>query len=309
MIKFDFYKGNLAEIINTVEIFCEKNLKGRRKIAELDNWCKEHIGEFVSSFADVVKATPDKIVKIKNFLDSNNQDGGLEIMMNKLPYNQRGCYIVTSLYEDMDKEAEQLLLSCLNIKVCPYCNRNYIFSGDDVKSCELDHFFPKSKYPIFASSFFNMIPVCPYCNRKKGNQDFYFYPYNPPTETDNLLKFTYKPLGGEYLKKLDELDIELIILDPNYKNQADTLRLRQLYMYHKNLAQEILIKRTVFTDSYINNLVEEFPLIFKEKEDVKKLIYGDSLKNNEYGNEPLSKFKHDIINEIYGDEGNSFASM
>lgn len=36
---------------------------------------------------------------------------------------------------------------------------------------DLDHFFPKEKYPYLAISFYNLIPICKWCNYIKNNDD------------------------------------------------------------------------------------------------------------------------------------------
>lgn len=48
----------------------------------------------------------------------------------------------------------------LDLKTCPYCNRNYTFIVDEESGKlrpELDHFYPKSIYPFLAMSFYNLI--------------------------------------------------------------------------------------------------------------------------------------------------------
>jgi len=60
----------------------------------------------------------------------------------------------------------------LDLKTCPYCNRNYTFLVNDETGKlrpEIDHFYPKSIYPFLAMSFFNLIPSCSICNHTKSN--------------------------------------------------------------------------------------------------------------------------------------------
>lgn len=48
---------------------------------------------------------------------------------------------------------------------------------------DLDHFFPKEKYPYLAINFYNLIPICKWCNYIKNNDDVLddkegiFHPY------------------------------------------------------------------------------------------------------------------------------------
>jgi len=52
------------------------------------------------------------------------------------------------------------LIKKLNLSVCPYCNRNTIYNlkNNTKRTSELDHFYPQSKYPYFALSFYNLVP-------------------------------------------------------------------------------------------------------------------------------------------------------
>lgn len=70
----------------------------------------------------------------------------------------------------------------LGVHYCPYCNAETV--GAAVLRCkdgrvklhhsELDHFFPKSRYPVLALSLYNLIPSCTRCNsRFKGVSDYF----------------------------------------------------------------------------------------------------------------------------------------
>src|ERR1700694_241223 len=66
------------------------------------------------------------------------------------------------------------LATKLNVKTCPYCNRNYTVTVADGKSRvtrpDFDHFFPHKQFPLLALSFYNLIPSCLVCNRPVKHQ-------------------------------------------------------------------------------------------------------------------------------------------
>jgi len=114
----------------------------------------------------------------------------------------------------------------LNVKVCPYCNREYTFRFPIYKSekqnnklkfktdkkilFDFDHFLPKEKYPYLSMSFYNLIPSCSICNsRFKHTIEFdyenYIYPYNENFE--NEIKFKIK------LKRKDNLLLDYFITE------------------------------------------------------------------------------------------------
>lgn len=60
-------------------------------------------------------------------------------------------------------------------KRCPFCGQLLETSGktvSDVPTADLDHFFPKSKYPQFALLPQNLIPTCMECNRIEKHVNF-----------------------------------------------------------------------------------------------------------------------------------------
>jgi hypothetical protein len=70
-----------------------------------------------------------------------------------------------------------------NSKPCPYCNIDTIeviiysdtISNEEKKQAllDLDHFYPRSRFPFLALSFYNLVPSCSKCNsRMKGQKDF-----------------------------------------------------------------------------------------------------------------------------------------
>ena len=86
------------------------------------------------------------------------------------------------LQYDKIKEAAYWLMEKLNVRACPYCNRQYTtvsFTGG-VRPA-FDHYYPKSRAPFLALNLFNLIPACEYCNRKKGEtwtEQELIYPYD-----------------------------------------------------------------------------------------------------------------------------------
>ncbi|MEH7419382.1 HNH endonuclease signature motif containing protein [Neobacillus drentensis] len=96
------------------------------------------------------------------------------------------------------------LVENLGIKVCPYCNRNYINNVPTQKkvkrTSELDHFFSKDKYPFLAMSFFNLVPVCPSCNLLKHKFDVSASPYDFRIPWDDAVRFNYGITDADFLK-------------------------------------------------------------------------------------------------------------
>ena len=301
MIYLDFTKIDSEKREEIVEEFCKKILLGRRKIKDIDDWCKKYLKvnpEKEYKFEDVIKATPEELMKLKKYLDGNYDITDImKEFYSATASDNRRCYIVDTLYEGMNVEAKKKLLESLNVVVCPYCNRNYVYSEEDINTCELDHFLPKDKYPIFAVSFYNLIPVCPVCNRKKSDKMFWFYPHHTSRELD-VVEFSYHVKGSDYLSNLEQIEVDVKVINDYYNDQLKELELKKIYKHHRDIVQDVLKKNQVFSDAYIENFCGEFPEVFSSKKEVEELIYGTPMDAKDYGKRPLTKLTQDIVNEI-----------
>jgi len=191
------------------------------------------------------------------------------------------------------------LVKGLNLKTCPYCNRNYTFVVDSDNGKlrpELDHFYPKSIYPFLAVSFYNLIPSCPICNHTKGNKvkKDLDNPYD--IETNNY-RFTYTPNNIDFTivekekYNFDSFDIELKGNESNIK----LFKLIELYKQHKDIVQELLIKKAYYPESYIEELEKSFRF---SKDEIYRYLLGNYNKEEDLHKRPLSKLIRDISEEL-----------
>lgn len=196
----------------------------------------------------------------------------------------------------------------LNVNVCPYCNRNYtytVISDKELSRPEFDHFYSKDKYPILALSFFNLIPSCHLCNSTlKGTAEFsintYVYPYEE--SLDKHAKFLLTLLTSDFYFKEDGFDIELkpnCSTDKKAQNTIDVFRLNEIYKHHKDIILELIQKAEMYNDSYIDELMKNYEgTLFKNREDLLRLIFGGYITDEEIGKRPLSKLTKDILEQL-----------
>ncbi|MDD2789380.1 MAG: hypothetical protein PHU40_01815 [Sulfurimonas sp.] len=209
------------------------------------------------------------------------------------------------------------LIEDLNLKVCPFCNREYIFKFEDTKQkkarilASLDHFYDKDSYPFLSVSFFNLIPSCTICNSKfKHTKNFYTNQHLHPYEDDfnKKAKFThFFNVANDENKHYSILSKQRINLDlkrvndsdMKTKNTIETFRLKELYNEHKDIVLELIQKAEIYNDSYIDELMQKYEgTLFKNREDLMRLITCGYVSDEDLHKRPLSKLIKDISEEL-----------
>ena len=222
-----------------------------------------------------------------------------------------------NLYEVFRNKWAVELIEDLEIKVCPFCNREYIFKFEDrVKGksriiASLDHYYDKDTYPFLSISINNLIPSCHICNSKfKHSKNFYNEEHLHPYEDSFNEKAKFSQFFNnvnEENKKFSLLSKERISLtlkpidckDIATQNTIDTFRLETLYQEHKDIVLELIQKREIYPDSYIDDLFHQYEgTLFKNREDVLRHITGGYIEDKDINKRPLSKLIKDISEEL-----------
>jgi hypothetical protein len=197
------------------------------------------------------------------------------------------------------------LVKTLNVNVCPYCNRNYIFTAKKITGAngtrpELDHFFPKSEYPIFQLSFYNLIPSCHTCNHIKSNKakpelkspyftslvdDFKFFCH--PQDVESLYG-----RGRNYKVKVVSKNNNQTIAKHN-----KTFIWEELYSNYGDIIEEMVWKRRVFSPDYKKKLTNLMKYRLTDRE-IDRMVFGNYTNPDEFHKRPLAKFMYDLAREL-----------
>lgn len=273
----------------------EKNIKWEISWSAIDKLIKDKLQAFDSqiSFEKIIKADYTYLQKITESLKRV-----------KLSPKEKDYFF--TLYSRLKKPEH---IKKLDIKVCPYCNRNYIFNfkkGKDLNAtAQLDHFFDKKTYPFLAVSVYNLVPSCSTCNqRKSAKQEDIFYPFLE--SFNNHAKFEYKGIKNKEDSNGNFFDEDRILLelkpiseDEKVKNHIEVFNLQNLYNEHKDIVSEILIKSEMYNESYIEELMKNYEgTLFKNEEDLLRLIFGGYIADEDLGKRPLSKLTKDILEQL-----------
>ena len=292
---------------------------------DLNSWVASHVQELASEKDAFLKIMIGEFSFLKNLIEF------LDYFVAEEP---RLAEYLKKSYDKIDSELRKKIIDSKNISVCPYCNRNYINSTYKILHCnncnqdllvidgtekecsgcnqeingptkvlntaQLDHFFPKDSYPLFAVSFYNLIPSCYSCNHVKSNRDLEYSPYDTSFPFDDV-KFTYIP------KSVDKIEIKINSDDSAFKNGIRILGIEELYQSHVDVVYELIWKKEVYTDSYREGLSEILNQTNLElsKAEVNRFITGHYTDKDNYGKRPLSKMVTDISRGmgLIGEEG------
>jgi hypothetical protein len=297
-------------------------IKARDEIKKFFNINKEILEYYIDDLDNIdfkinnIKLTEHKIINFgkSTFIKFKDRNMGVfsefqEILAILFNYN----LFVSEVREDDDYWGAYKFLKQLNVVTCPYCNRNYIqtyLDKDGMCRADIDHFYPKSKYPFLAVSLYNFIPSCHICNSSfKNDIDTFMIPHIYPYEEQfgKDVKFQTIPLNGnEFVKYLQGnssnfkivLDIQKSNIEDKAVNSNNTFKIEELYNFHKDYVQEIIKKVNIYNEARIIELLKLYPKLFENREVLLRTIYSNYLDENQLGNRPLAKLAEDIFQEF-----------
>lgn len=206
------------------------------------------------------------------------------------------------------------LIEAVNVDVCPYCNRMFIYSQKSAKKqkivqAELDHFFSKDLFPYLAIAKYNLVPSCSCCNGigAKFTTDAYMEKMINPYEiqcSDDYLKFRLKVKNVNLtsLEKLAEgLSLKMIALKSDMKSNIKVLNLEELYQHHTDYAAELyfksLVKAAYVYRSSLKSILRKRGVLLTD-DDIKRIIVGNFVTEKDYGKRPNAKMMHDVAEEL-----------
>lgn len=211
-------------------------------------------------------------------------------------------------------------LNHLNIDTCIYCNKNYTlyFDGNFARA-ELDHWFPKEKFPLLALSFYNLIPSCHSCNHKKGNGDKIIKSKFLNNENAKEIEIQ-NWWNNEALTKLihpyfDKIDFSFsynveslntysskikVKRNSRSENTIKFNKTKEIYEVQSSKElKDLCDLRLKYSKNYLDILCNKtFKGLNLSQEEAYRMIFGIEINADDYHKRPFSKFKHDIIEEL-----------
>lgn len=300
-INDDFTSGKLFDLVNYLKNECSEPLFA------------DYVQIIIDKYSDILILQPDNF---QNFSDTNFNLTPARLATIITPPTGNTTFTKKHLYElisdamryDAVREKEFLpYIKKMGLKSCVYCNAQHSVTtvddnGGHSGKYELDHYFPKSKYPFLSISFFNLVLCCSNCNKSKLNKTAMFNLY---TNDNNLLEPFKFSIDNKsilrYLLKQDEN--ELIIKFHSYnlalkENHENTFHISEIYNQHKDIVEELIWKSIIYNKSYRASLSNSFSKFFPQTLDVNRFILGNYGNPEEIHKRPLSKLVQDIARQL-----------
>lgn len=268
----------------------ERNIKENIKIRDIDD-------NELKSIKDIVVCKPENLREKKEelmskcFLKKDDDD-----------YNY---FIETYSKIRGSKQIIELYLKYLDLKTCPYCNRSFISKANRKNkniylTYEFDHFFSKEDNPVLAISLYNLIPSCHTCNHLKLDKKLdIIYPYLEEFGGGGVFKFKNTSILKQQLCKDSKIDYELSTTDIKILNSIETFELQELYKSHESEAIDLIHKKRIFTNQYINEQIENYLETFGyTAEQIHALVFSHYTSEDMHRNKIISKFLNDLYVDL-----------
>ncbi|MDO1514346.1 HNH endonuclease domain-containing protein [Maribacter confluentis] len=278
---------------------------------------KLYVEKIINEYDDILNADPSKMQKIIKEFNAILPYPNVKRKITSKRVSFQEEVVKAMRYEDLRKFEFPLYLQNSNLKTCVYCNAQSTLTIEPVyynnktkkdrrgvnSKLQLDHFYPKSKYPFLSTSFFNLYPTCANCNIAKGEKIALFELY---TTSDDLDVFNFwiddKSILDYWLSlNANHLKVHLQSLDGDIKllhNHNELFQIQKVYDAQIDVGEELIWKVKANPQSYRKSLNKTFSKIFPDTSVIDRMIIGNYSKPEETFKRPMSKYTQDIARQL-----------
>jgi 5-methylcytosine-specific restriction endonuclease McrA len=276
----------------------------RRKWTTIE---KGYLTKLINDFENIVLAKPSELETFKTKFQLPNKS-------NKKKQKKFKDAVIKDLdYTTLRSEFYPKYFQSIGIKSCVYCNAQLTVAVDteDLKrkknikaKFQVDHYIPKSEYPCYSISLFNLYPVCASCNNSKSAKKIKFLLYS---ETNHYRKSEFEFVldsasKATFLLNRNSSDIQVKFKQPKtipgYDDFNKTFDIEGVYDTQKDLVEELILKAEIYTKSYRKSLLKDFNSLLKNEAIMNRLIVGNYTEKDEIHKRPLAKFTQDIAEQL-----------
>lgn len=301
---FSHSYGNIADICHSLDQYGDEI---RQTLALLPDWIPELAGDaeeaawrryFIAMF---ILGRFEVLRMLVQKLSLEKVDPALK--------QYAECYKSVIRKKIARKKLSAYIVEGFGIRACPYCNRSYIDTLKDSTTAEMDHFYPKDKYPLLALSLYNLVPCCASCNRHKGDELLNYSPHDQSVSED-MFRFAYRFKRGAWynwhsLTNARGEDAIGVCIEydsaGNSEEQAAIesdirlLGINDIYERCNDRVWEILCRQTLYTEDYIQDICRRLRQSGISQSTVNRILYGNYIDAMHLHMRPLSKLTRDIL--------------
>ncbi len=262
-----------------------------------------------ASFKELVLAPYENIKKAYKYIERNKSVMETECFMKSKTGKREKKILYKKLYDTYEKVSQELiddevkmnvfLAQQTGLTVCPYCNRDYInYRSKKLAGAQLDHFYPRSRYPMFSLCLYNLVPVCGICNRiKHDDLQRFASPFDEQIDWENDIKFSYVPLDMNRKKIIIKAKRPL-------KHNVKAMHIETAYQIHEMEVNELLDKAEMYSKTQLEEFREVLHMVELTEQEIKRMVFGPKITEEIMKKKPLGRMLRDLMSElgIYKDE-------
>ncbi len=294
-------KHSVIDFRNTPDKFGGKN--NPRIPIVLQQTEINYLNKLIGEFENIVKTEPAGLKDLKDEFDAiitgenlarHNKEFKNELLI-RMGYSKLRDNLYAGYFEST------------GLKACLYCNSQLAVSvrsykGGKSAKFQVDHFLPKSEYPCFSISFFNLLPVCGPCNGKKQARavDFNIYSDDYNDLKDSPFKFRLdKRSIVSYRVNGNKDSLVILFDDPLNKSFNKSFDIQGIYSTQKDLAEELVLKSIIYNETYLKSLRNSFKRLYPNKIPMaERLLVGNYTNVKDIHKRPMAKFTQDIAKQL-----------
>ncbi len=294
----EHHKEALKKIINLLK---KNNLKSKES-----RFLRLIIAEFKSN--NFVSCPLDSIEVIKNKI-------GIAPPKRKIKFagNAKGTFLKDEILKALNYSGKRTkfypkYFRSLGIKSCVYCNSQLTITINKTKNrnqsntvtarFQVDHYYPKDKYPYLSIALFNLYPSCASCNLVKSNNLVDFKLYENQINT-KLFQFELDKVSkAKFLVSRDINDLKIKFKKIGDSIYEDSFSINEIYDTQKDLAEEIILKALAYNESYRKDLKELIRGHRINDNLINRIILGNYSNPEEIHKRPMAKYMQDIGKEV-----------
>lgn len=254
----------------------ENEIGFKKKFHYAVNWYRKLVGDFLNPskvifYEKIIRANPAEMMKIYEELQNKYnytfhykgtafqvfQANGIN-RAKKNPklaeirrfFNACFPYDIFSDKKRTDYNAYEFCMA-MEMNVCVYCNAQLTHtivtqSGEKIIRPQIDHYFPQSVYPMFALSFYNLIPSCSICNGVKSDADMQLNGmYHPYSDSTSEVSFAWK-----------NRELKINFNSPKASAMKDIFKTEEIYGMYRKEAEKIVEKAQDYSKEYVDEIVD-----------------------------------------------------